>query len=320
MTRRRFIVRQRVAAFTLIELMVVVAVILILSGITLMVVPGILDQDRTTDGAARLQQYLLVAKSRAARDNLPRGLRLINTGGFASEVQYIEAPPLYVAIKHLETIDVRREVFSLNAVPSKASQGAPFIHFHVSTDASGAITGQHIHIYNLDPSIEAQMAGGGSVLIPAMNVWFAFDPGGFDSSSKIVTPNALTGVSPYPEMGTGTDLAAYQFGIFGPPQPLLGEPVQQLPAEVGVDLGSCQGLPANQEVLFAPSGQVLHATSGHMFLWVRHRDRPGGNTGNLADYQSGGEQQIVAIRTHSGAISVTPVAWPPSDPFTFARQ
>src|SRR6476620_5661655 len=84
-------------AFTLIELLVAMSVIVLLASIALVVVPDIMAQDRTTEGASRLQQFLMITKSRASRDSAPRGLRLIDNGaGFATEVQYVEAPPLYV--------------------------------------------------------------------------------------------------------------------------------------------------------------------------------------------------------------------------------
>src|SRR5687768_18272658 len=38
---------------------------------------GILDRDRTVDAASSVRQYLTIAKVRAGRDGLPRGLRLI---------------------------------------------------------------------------------------------------------------------------------------------------------------------------------------------------------------------------------------------------
>src|SRR4051794_23355705 len=96
-------------AFTLVELLVVMAVIIILATISLMVVPGVIEQDRTTDGAGLTRQWMMIAKNRAARDQLPRGLRLLiapdpnnryktpaNGGSplLVTELQYIEAPPV----------------------------------------------------------------------------------------------------------------------------------------------------------------------------------------------------------------------------------
>ena len=62
---------------TLVELVVVIAIIGILSGLVLAFWPGVQDQQRSAMGASILESSLRLAKSRAARDQLVRGLRLI---------------------------------------------------------------------------------------------------------------------------------------------------------------------------------------------------------------------------------------------------
>src|SRR5262249_59603028 len=87
----------RRAGFTLVELLVAIGIIIVLASLALLVVPDVLDQDRTTDGASLTRQWLMIAKARAARDQLPRGVRLINPGnGLVTELQYTEAPPVLV--------------------------------------------------------------------------------------------------------------------------------------------------------------------------------------------------------------------------------
>ena len=92
--------------FTLVELLVAMTVIIVLTGLALVVVPGVLDQDRTTDSAGLVRQWLMISKNRAGRDGLPRGLRLIvapdpnnpvkTSPYFVTEIQYTEMPPVLV--------------------------------------------------------------------------------------------------------------------------------------------------------------------------------------------------------------------------------
>src|SRR4051812_44363010 len=95
--------------FTLVELLVAMAIIIALAAIALMVVPSALDQDRTTDAASSVRQWLMIAKSRAARDQAPRGVRLLIAPNpqvpaknsalgalLVTELQYTEAPPVIV--------------------------------------------------------------------------------------------------------------------------------------------------------------------------------------------------------------------------------
>lgn len=63
--------------FTLIELMVVMAIIAFLSAIVMLAAPSILDKDRARDAATQLQGALQNARLRAMRDGSPRGVRLL---------------------------------------------------------------------------------------------------------------------------------------------------------------------------------------------------------------------------------------------------
>src|SRR5438045_3233442 len=63
-------------AFTLIELLVAIAMIMVLAGLAVLFV-RFDDQARAGRGAQQLQGWLNIAKSRALRDQGPRGLRLV---------------------------------------------------------------------------------------------------------------------------------------------------------------------------------------------------------------------------------------------------
>ena len=66
--------RHRRAAFTLVELIVVVALILIMAAIAVMFVPNLGERQREADGAAALQGWLNIARTRAL---LPRPLAAV---------------------------------------------------------------------------------------------------------------------------------------------------------------------------------------------------------------------------------------------------
>src|SRR5205085_385713 len=64
------------SAFTLIELLVVVILFVILAGIAATFLPAIGETARQAQAGTMLQQWILTAKQRALRDQLPCGLRL----------------------------------------------------------------------------------------------------------------------------------------------------------------------------------------------------------------------------------------------------
>jgi prepilin-type N-terminal cleavage/methylation domain-containing protein len=83
--------------FTLVELVVVMALIVLLASIAAAVVPGILRDEKVTQGANLLQGMLLTARMRAVRDNVPCGVRLYqstdpNGNTVSSEAAYITQP------------------------------------------------------------------------------------------------------------------------------------------------------------------------------------------------------------------------------------
>jgi len=62
-------------AFTLVEMLVVITVLLVLAGVTVTSINITLEGERVRSGARQLQSYLLGARDRAAYSQLPRGVR-----------------------------------------------------------------------------------------------------------------------------------------------------------------------------------------------------------------------------------------------------
>src|SRR5437868_2093965 len=78
--------------FTLVELLVVMGLLLVLAALAVMIIPSISNDQRATQGATQLQQWLEIAKQRAMRDRAPRGIRLVpgSIAGQITELEYIE--------------------------------------------------------------------------------------------------------------------------------------------------------------------------------------------------------------------------------------
>jgi prepilin-type N-terminal cleavage/methylation domain-containing protein len=81
--------------FTLVELLVVLAIIAFLAGLTVAFLPAISSQTAEANGAANLQGWLNIARQKAIRNQNPYGLRLWvqdTTTMWVNECQYIEQP------------------------------------------------------------------------------------------------------------------------------------------------------------------------------------------------------------------------------------
>ena len=72
------------SAFTLVELLVVITLIMILAGMAAAFLPAIGDSARQAQAGTMLQQWILTAKQKALRDQVPCGLRLIPYVAFGS--------------------------------------------------------------------------------------------------------------------------------------------------------------------------------------------------------------------------------------------
>src|SRR5262249_18672993 len=83
---------------TLVELLVVTAIMVALFGLVAMIGPRIGERQRASRGASMVQSWLNLAKMRALRDQRPRGIRLpplanvAPEASYVTELQYIEIP------------------------------------------------------------------------------------------------------------------------------------------------------------------------------------------------------------------------------------
>lgn len=371
--------------FTLVELLVAMAVIIVLSGLALVVVPGILDQDRTTEAASLTRQYLMISKSRAGRDGLPRGLRLLTgldpnnpaktSPLFVTELQYTESPPVLVS----------NPLAGANAFPPFAPYdlaNAPHVAMFYTTNTAngGGLVSQVCELRNLSFDDAIQVIRYSIISLPTIGTWHrvlvpplpvpqgAGRYTGLNSARYTVPvvldtyPDAQLGAASSPPVVAGTPQTpswiTFDFGIYGAPRPLLGEPLLNLPKNICIDLNFGVSRPAgtvgyDYDILFAPSGQVIPTTGsisgeGQINLWVRDYLKVADmtpTTPTLAKpalpftyatgqqkFLAGGEMQLVSLKTRSGSMGVFPVYWPDAagnypvsktvayDPYYFATQ
>ena len=237
-----------------------------------------------------------MAKSRASRDGAPGGVRLINNGNnYATEVQFLETPPIVVP--------------PAPTAPNPTTQynlaNAPRLEY--ATGADGAFPGTWT-IANPPAAVSRRsITAGSTVLVPSLGTWFTLTGTG-TSPMSVNTSNPA--VLPWPNIGVGTKVETYQFAIYGPPQPLLGEPVQQLPSNIGVDLLSSSPSTASGDVdlVFTPGGDLMSASTAQIMLWVRDIVKNGGDPAKYpgASFTTGGAQQVVAVKTKSGRWACSP--------------
>ena len=99
-------------AFTLVEMLVVIAIMVALAGITVAFLPR-RESRLATEGAEQLQTFIASARSRALRDQSPRGVRFLQDSfGHLTQVQLLEVP-VELTNSTRSTVHVIRDTFRL---------------------------------------------------------------------------------------------------------------------------------------------------------------------------------------------------------------
>lgn len=318
-------------AITLIEMLVVMALIAGLAAMAMVITPGVLERDRATAAVSQLEGACQITRARAQRDGLPRGVRLVLEPGKTESVayQYIEYTPIFVPNPGATLADS----------PYTSGQ-PPYVEFRYTAGASGTgstsarvcrIVGLHQDHWNL---LSPQLTAGNTLLsLPLLGGWYTI------TGITGANPRTVSGVTvvdvtvsllSYPDDQLGATLRwqTYHFGVYGAPRVLLGEPTMQLPQKTCVDLDLSEprgSAGADYDILFAPSGQLLGGSgsatrgAGHVFLWIRDPTRTKPTVGDAATLQQAGEQLITVVKARSGAIGSAPVDWG-ADPFILAKK
>jgi prepilin-type N-terminal cleavage/methylation domain-containing protein len=307
--------RSRRPAFTLLELIVVMALILALAGLTLLFYPDLSDQQRAPRGATLVQQTLLNAKNRALRDRAARGVRLKavpvdpnNPVQFqpVGDLLYLEQPDDFVVQP-----GVAKDPFD-------ATRFLPFRRISTGVNAASTIV-----LEPADPAATTvnNFSGGGGAdqtLWPVQAGDYLEVNGGrvYQITAVAADGNSLTLASPVPQ---ALALVA-NYRILRGPRVSSDDPVS-LPADIIIDLNTNtqygNPLPLNTvtktvDILFSPSGAVIgRGTAGDaLYLWVRDSTVPDPKKG---------DPTLVTIQVRTGAVLAYPVDNVSPDPYALAK-
>lgn len=278
---------KRPNAFTLVELIVVIAIILVIAALAAAFAPRVNDSTNLQRAVDNLEQWLLTAKMRAKRDGVATGIRFIRAQGDPansySQLQYIQQPdPL---------------------------SGSPGVVALVSVSSSGLATFSGVDFTLGGTPLPSQwlvqtgdyleIRGGGVCYIASV------PPGGTTLQLSGNYPTSLSITAP----GTSN------FRILRQPRILIGEEPLTLPNNFAVItpysgaavLFGPSGIAP--EILFSPTGAVIgtNAGSGKLYLYVHDVTQTDPNMAG-----------IVAVQSRTGFIGAYSVA-PGGDPFAFAE-
>ncbi len=374
------------AGFTLVELLVAIALAVVMLGLAVGLSQSTaFDSYKTVGAADKLSQWLIAAKSKALRDKAPRGIRLIpDTANpeFIREIAYIEQPdpipsngPMLLGAKLIlhYPVDVSESTSTMSTTFTQLEnlRGVYLGGLTAAQQASFRSTvqpGDMISIPELRtvlllrrnattldvtmpyPGLGPQ-TGDEPLPLPAkpsmrLEVLVSSLPDLGRSVYSIASSNR-DGVSPHPNYPVATaptngTITVTSFSIIRAPRPILGEPTQQLPNGMAVDLRTSVTTSLNpppakdltssppnydRDILFAPTGEVIGATEALSVFLMRDVNLPNVVAPLGANYDQAGQQILICVYNKTGAIATQPVNPPPTipppatyDPYRFARD
>jgi prepilin-type N-terminal cleavage/methylation domain-containing protein len=289
--------------FTLVEMLVVIVIILVIASLVVALTPKLAGNQKVVSASDLLQGWLLNAKQRALRDQMPTGIRLLpgaTTTNYVTDVQYIQQPPDFTVAPGVVSdsggnlYPVRR--LSITAGSTTATlegSGPPDFSGNISNSAYWPVqTGDYLDVY----------------------------PDGLVHQISAVAANTLTLSSAV----TNAVNLTQQYRIIRSPRVLTGEKPLQLPQDTAIDVNSTasvsQGTTNNglsappTDILFSPSGGVLGwgtAQTDRIILWVRDV---------TLDSQTDGDPRLVVINVRTGFIAVHPIDAVSGNYYTFATD
>lgn len=295
---------QRRVAFTLIELLVVMAIMIVLLAITAAVAfSGAFNSQKVVHASDRASGWLLIAKNRAKRDGVPRGVRFLRDPANLTQVteaQYIEAPeqwapnpnqelnpsgprimfaytqhkqpppvnPLYPAVQFRQVFFVSNVAADLAEFDQRVTPGDMLI----LPEIGGPY--RIVSISTTSPLNSAPTDQQVHTGVPIPGGFFLHrNPGNANDNARELI------LASYPDLGalhsptpTGppvpreTTLTTYKFAIQPQPRPLLGEPLLQLTGTTVIDFAAVGQPTTTVGVTMDPTGHfdILFSPSGQV--------------------------------------------------------
>jgi prepilin-type N-terminal cleavage/methylation domain-containing protein len=291
-------VRGRRPAFTLTEMLVVIAIILILTTTGILIAPGLAKQQRAANGADQVQGALLIAKQRAKRDQVPTGVRLIaadptNPNSDFNELVYVQQPEPYTG----------GVLSSLNGLQVRFS-GVNFLGGTANAFDQPVQAGDYMEV------------NGGGLLFRIATV----------SNAALTLESNQQGLS---LLNNGTNSqSTSNYRIIRQPRQLAGEDSVRLPRDIVIALKDpnnpnnflSQNVPQRSiggvtyyEIVFSPAGGVVGrgtVSSDKVLLYVRDSTKAA----------TDGGPSLIAVQIRTGLIGAYPVNVSGTDPYSFTRD
>lgn len=245
-------------AFTLVEMLVVIVIALILFGLAVAILPS--DKRAASRAADQLQGWLVQARSKAQRDQMPTGLHFIaDSDGMCRRLEFVQQP---------EPLRLR---FNGQVVPALLRPGFN----NDSTIQFGQVDG--VDNFRVNDLIQVKEGGGYG--------WY-----------RVTGPNPINPTGPVnvtPDIPLSQPQSTIDYSIIRRWRPLAGEPILELPKGTVVDLtknlpppnpaqdidshyGRALPVIGGEVVfLFAPTGGIIDSPKTRPAVWVRHEENRG---------------------------------------------
>jgi prepilin-type N-terminal cleavage/methylation domain-containing protein len=222
------------SGFTLVEMLVVIAIILMLAGLVIAFMPGVSARQQAERGSVIIKTVLNQMKQNARRDGKSAGIRLINNGGFSLNPLFIQKPDDFgggTVTGNGANVTIVGADFSNNPVAAGDSieiggSGLPHL---ITAAGGGALTLASPLPNNVPQTAQYRVMRAPRLMAGEQPISLPQDVGIDMSLSGVFQPGALTAGAAPTAFGAGAD------------------------------------------ILFSPSGQVVGAFTGcdALVLWVR---------------------------------------------------